>query len=367
MRLLVTAGGTGGHLYPALAVAEEVRRRVKCTILFVGTKHGLEARVVPAYGYSLSFVWMSGFHRRRLLRNLLFPLKMVISLLKAMLIVHRFQPDVIYGTGGYVSWPVVFSGIIMGRRTIIQEQNWMPGIVTRILAPYVNSVHLSFELSREFFKHKLNLHVSGNPTRKDLVDRSTEESYKLFQLDPAKITLFVFGGSQGSMSINQAVIRLLSRLSQHKHLQILWATGPRWYEGIQREIKILGNRARIYPYIEDMGAAYSVSDLLICRSGATTVAEITRVGVPAIFVPFPGAAGGHQVQNATMLVEVGAADMVMDEHLENNVLEEKVFSLIEDTAQRRGIARNARKLGKPHATERIADDILYMGLDCFTV
>ena len=296
---------------------------------------------------------------------MLFPLKVIVSLVQALLIVGRFQPDVVIGTGGYVSWPVMMAAVLLRRRTVLQEQNWMPGVVTRVLTPYVDSVHLSFETSVRFFKNRSNLHVSGNPTRENLGGFSREEGYRRFGLESGLTTLFVFGGSQGALSINKAVLAFLNRLISRENVQILWATGPRWFEKIEKEVEIYGDRVRVLPYVRKMGMAYGVSDLLICRAGATTIAEVTRVGLPGVFIPFHGAAGGHQEENVRVMWQAGAAEMVLEDQVEEGRLEEVVFSLLDDPDRREEMGRRAKEFGRPHAARTIVDDVLcQVNRDC---
>ncbi|MFH1943033.1 MAG: undecaprenyldiphospho-muramoylpentapeptide beta-N-acetylglucosaminyltransferase [bacterium] len=360
MRLMLTGGGTGGHLYPGLAIAEEMERRVTCQIIFVGTKHGVEAKVVPDKGYRFRKVWISGFHRRRMWRNALFPLKVAVSFVQALFIVLSFQPDVIVGTGGYVSWPVLAAGLLTRKKIVLQEQNYKPGVVTRLMAPYAKSVHLSFENSKTFFWRISNLRVSGNPTRKELDVPCRDGDYAYFGLDAGKTTLFVLGGSQGARAVNEAVIKLMGGLMKREDVQILWAAGPRWSERVKKETEVYGNRVHVFPYIEEMGMAYCVSDIVICRAGATTVAELTRIGLPAVFIPLPGAAGGHQAENARVLKEAGAAEIVLEQEMDGGKLLEAVSRLLDDSEIRGAMGRIAKEFGRFDAARLIVDDILLM-------
>lgn len=362
IKIVISGGGTGGHLYPGLAIVQELQRRMSCEVLFIGTKKGLEARIVPQKGYALRTVCIRGFRRGNVWGNLLFPFRMVISLLQTLFIIMRFQPDVVVGTGGYESWPVLTAGILLNKKTVIQEQNRAPGLVTRILSPYVDSVHLSFEDSKRYFRKQTNLHVSGNPTRDDLAKVDRNEAYKHYGLRRGRTTLFIFGGSQGSLPINDAISAILDWILQKTDTQILWSTGPRWFEGIQEKTETYRDRVKVYPYIEEMGLAYSVADLLICRAGATTVAEITRLGIPALFIPFSKAAAAHQAENARLLQQKGAAEMVMEEEIAEGKLERVIVELSVDSGRRREMGMKAKEFGKPDAAKIIADDIIKKGV-----
>jgi UDP-N-acetylglucosamine--N-acetylmuramyl-(pentapeptide) pyrophosphoryl-undecaprenol N-acetylglucosamine transferase len=359
MRVILTGGGTGGHLYPGLAIVEEMMRRTSCDVHFIGTRYGLEAHVVPKLGYAFHQVWIRGLARGRILKNILFPLQMMVSLIQAILLVIEIHPDVIIGTGGYVSWPVIMAGILLCRETVIQEQNRRPGLVTRILAPWVRSVHLTFKDSVRYFRKKSHLHVSGNPTRDTLDQASRQKGFRFFNLDSNRKTLFVFGGSQGALAVNRAVTVLADTLMKETDIQILWAAGPRWQPSITDIMKQHKDRIRVYPFIDEMGLAYQVSDLVVCRSGATTVAEITRLGIPAIFIPFPGAAGGHQEQNARLLQESGAAVMVLEEDLSAGQLKSAVLSLLRNSQKRKKMKQKAKKFGEPQAAQKIVDTIFH--------
>jgi UDP-N-acetylglucosamine--N-acetylmuramyl-(pentapeptide) pyrophosphoryl-undecaprenol N-acetylglucosamine transferase len=358
LRIILTGGGTGGHLYPALSILEELEKRVCCRVLFVGTRRGLEARTVPGRGVPFRAVWISGLKRNRLWTNALFPLKMAVSFFQSLFIVGRFAPDVVVGTGGYVSWPVLTAAVFLKRKTVIQEQNEKPGLVTRVLSAGVDSVHLSYESSKRFFRKPSNLHVSGNPTRGLLEGVRREDGCRAFQLDPEKKTLFVFGGSQGARSLNTAVLEDLEPLLSEPQVQILWATGPNWIDGIRERVGPLAGRVRALPYIDDMGSAYAAADLVLCRSGAGTTAEIARLGRCALFVPFPGAAGGHQEANARVMADAGAAILLHESELGPGSLKNTVLPLLADAKRMEGMALQAKKFGRPLAAGAIAEDIL---------
>ncbi|MFO7891545.1 MAG: undecaprenyldiphospho-muramoylpentapeptide beta-N-acetylglucosaminyltransferase [bacterium] len=354
--VLFTGGATGGHLYPAIAIAEEISKNENCVIGFAGSRKGIESRVIPEKGYRFYPVWISGIQRGKIISNLLLPLKIVVSLIQALIIILTFKPHIIVGTGGYVSWPVLAAGIMLRKKIVIQEQNQFPGLVTRLIAPFANSVHLSYKSSTQYFKRKSDILISGNPTRRDLENKNPEESYKFFQLDANKITLLILGGSQGSLFINKMIIQYLPILLKESELQILWSTGENWYEWIKKET---GESARIkiLPYIREIGSAYTVCDLIICRAGATTIAEITRMGIPAVFIPLSTSAAGHQIFNAQMLAEAGAAEMIMENEVDDKFIK-VIHSLLKDKNKREKMGEKAKDFSRPGAAKTIVSDIL---------
>lgn len=351
---MFAGGGTGGHLFPAIAIADEVRRlEPSANILFVGTKDKLEARVVPKHGYGFRTIWISGFKRGFHLSNLLFPLKLLIGMYQAHSIIAKFKPDVVIGTGGYVSGPVLRAAMMRGIPTIIQEQNSFPGVTTRILAMKANEVHVSFPGSGDFFKRKDNVILSGNPTRSDLEHADRGEALRYFGFDAApKKTLLVFGGSLGAHSINVAVLSNLEQLMK-TGLRLIWQTG-------EQDLAAAQQAGGIYPrndiwvgaFLDRMDYAYAVSDLVVCRAGATTIAEITRLGKAALLIPYPHAAANHQAENASALKAEGAAE-VLDDKMASHDLLNRVVSML-DEGRLNEIGKNSKSLGKPNAASDIA-------------
>jgi UDP-N-acetylglucosamine--N-acetylmuramyl-(pentapeptide) pyrophosphoryl-undecaprenol N-acetylglucosamine transferase len=357
LRILLTGGGTGGHLYPGLAIVEAMNMKMDFEVRYIGTRRGVENRVIPETGYPFYKIWMAGIHRGRVIGNLLFPLKMLISLIHSIIILSVYRPDVVIGTGGYVSWPVMTAAWLLRRSRFIQEQNQRPGLVTRTLAPLMQGVFLSFTESRSFFRNQRHLHVCGNPTRQDLETSNPSKGYEIFQLDPDCTTLFIFGGSQGARGINNAILARIDDLMRKSRLQILWAAGPRWIETVSAKTVRYASRIRVLPYISDMGAAYSIADIIVCRSGATTVAEITRLGKAALFIPFPDAAANHQEDNARALSDAGAAVMVLESEISSGKLDQALEDMIDNPQKRSRIGKKARAVGNPNAADCIADQI----------
>jgi UDP-N-acetylglucosamine--N-acetylmuramyl-(pentapeptide) pyrophosphoryl-undecaprenol N-acetylglucosamine transferase len=350
IKAIFAGGGTGGHLFPAIAIADEIRRiDSRAAILFVGTAKKLEARLVPEKGYAFRTIWISGFSRSLRPGNVLFPIKLVVAMMQARSIIREFRPDVVVGTGGYVSGPVLRSAAALGVPTLIQEQNSHPGVTTRLLAGKVNEVHLTFESSVKYFQRTDNLVVSGNPTRRDLEGVDRAEACRYFGFDPAdgRTTLLVFGGSLGARSINEAVARALPELASRGH-RVIWQTGSDWPLRTAEEPGSLW----VSPFIDRMDYAYAASDLAVCRAGATTIAEITCLGKPAILVPYPRAAANHQVENARSMANAGAAELLYDHEVMQGLL--PAVERLSDPQRLRLMGEQSRKLGRPGAAAAIA-------------
>ena len=363
LRIVFAGGGTGGHLFPAIAIADEVKRlRPETDITFVGTKEKIEARVVPACGYAFTTIWVSGFRRKLTLENLLFPLKLFVSLVQSFILLKKLKPHVVVGTGGYVCGPVVFLASLLGIPTLIQEQNSYPGATTRMLAARVDEVHVSFESSMRFLSGAKNVSVSGNPTRSAIGTISRAEACRYFEVDEGTITLLVFGGSLGARSINTAVLAALPTLGQLS-VQIIWQTGPTEYEHVQSAVgkRLASSEAvvKVFKFIEKMEYAYALADLAVCRAGATTVAELARAGVPSVLVPYPHAAAGHQTENAKALAEGGASVMIPDDQLHEQLVG-RIVELLGNSSRRADMAAKARALARPNAATELAQAVLYL-------
>ena len=349
-RILIAGGGTGGHLFPAIAVAEKIKEmKPETEILFVGTKSKIEGKVVPELGYRFKSIWIKGFSRKFNLENILFPVKLFISLIQSIVINMKFMPRVAIGTGGYVSGPAIWGSSVLGAKIILLEQNSYPGITTRLLERYANEVHISFKDSEKYLRRKDRLHLTGNPVRKNLGTEEKEKALKKFGLSTGKKILLVIGGSLGAASINKAMAAILKRLEE-KGIQVLWQTGKNYFKKYEN---LNGSDIKVLEFIDDMNAAYSTCDLLLARAGATTIAEVLALGIPSILVPSPNVAENHQYHNAKSLEEKNAAVLIKDEML-NEELYERVSELINTENKLNELKLNARSLGKPDAAENIA-------------
>jgi UDP-N-acetylglucosamine--N-acetylmuramyl-(pentapeptide) pyrophosphoryl-undecaprenol N-acetylglucosamine transferase len=356
LRLIFAGGGTGGHLYPALAIADEIRgRHPGAVIEFVGTKGKIESRVVPSRGYPFSTIWISGFRRTLSASTVLFPLKVVVAFLQSALLLWRKNPDVVVGTGGYVCGPVVAAAQMFGRPTLIQEQNSVPGATTRMLARRADEVHVAFESTVKYLRRSDNVRLSGNPTSEVIGSVGRGQGAEFFGLDAAKKTILVFGGSRGAASINAAAAPLVRPLAA-EGVQIIWQTGQEEFDRLRQGAGELHGSVKMYPYIDRMEYAYASCDLAVCRSGASSLAELTRAGVPSILIPYPHAAADHQTGNARAMVAAGAALLVPDDGAPA-LLGAAIRELINDPQRLRAMAGAARGLGRPGAAAALADAV----------
>ncbi len=358
---MFAGGGTGGHLFPGIAIADEIKNtEPDAVITFVGTRHKLESTVVPQHGYNFETILVSGLRRKLTLENILFPVKFVIALVQSFFLIRRLHPDVVVGTGGYVSGPPLFLASLLGVPTLIQEQNSYPGITTRLLASRANEVHLSFRSSERFLKRRDNIHMSGNPVRSAIGTISKEAAKKFYSLDMTRPVLLIFGGSLGASSINSAVLRILSPLLS-LGIQIVWQTGETDHGRVETEVaKLLrdpGNIVKVHKFINNMEYAYAACDLAVCRAGATTVAELANAGVASVLVPYPYAAADHQTENARAMVESNAAVAIRDSELEEQLLL-TINRLLGDPAGLQTMREHARSVGNPNAAVTIARSVV---------
>jgi UDP-N-acetylglucosamine--N-acetylmuramyl-(pentapeptide) pyrophosphoryl-undecaprenol N-acetylglucosamine transferase len=353
IRIVIAGGGTGGHLYPGIALAEALQEKWQAEILFIGTAHGIENGVLRDYPFQLKRIWMRGLLRKASPTNLLFPLRLLDSIVQCCGYFMVFRPKAIIGTGGYVSGPALLAGLVMGKTTIIQEQNSYPGLVNRWLGKYVDQVHLTYEDSRNYFGKQTNVFVSGNPVRVEEKQVTREDARAAFGLAPAHTTLLAFGGSQGAHNLNLRLLDSLEKLLDKPDLQILWATGKMDYAHIQARTERWRNRVSVYSFITDMMLAYRAADVALCRSGASTLSELAVAGVPAILVPFPYATAQHQEANARSVVKADAALMLLEQDLTADSLTTAILDLVSDADRLQAMSEAARRLAKPAAAAAI--------------
>jgi UDP-N-acetylglucosamine--N-acetylmuramyl-(pentapeptide) pyrophosphoryl-undecaprenol N-acetylglucosamine transferase len=353
-RFLFAGGGTGGHLFPAVAVAEKIKiKKPEAEILFVGTKTRIEGKVIPELGYLFKSIWIKGFSRKMTIENLLFPLKVIVSVFQSILISLKFKPKVAIGSGGYVAGPAVFGAKLAGAKVILLEQNSYPGVTTRILERYANDIHITFEDSKKYFKQTEKLRTTGNPVRHSLIKSDKTEALKFFGLSSNNKTLLVLGGSLGAASINSSVAASLKEFEKER-IQVIWQTGKNYFE---QNKNLSTGMNFISAFIERMDLAYSACDLVLARAGATTISEITVLGLPAVFVPSPNVAENHQYYNAKSLELKNAAVLIRDNEIKGKIFP-VLSKLIVDESKLNLLKENAKNLGRPEAADVIADNAI---------
>ncbi len=350
-RFLFAGGGTGGHLFPAVAVAEKIKSKIPdAEILFVGSKSKIEGKVVPALGFKFRPIWIKGFRRRFSIENILFPFKVIVSIMQSIAINMNFKPQVAIGSGGYVAGPAIYAASLLGSKVILLEQNSFPGITTRLLEKYADEIHISFDDSKKYLKHPDKIYTTGTPVRESLKSIDKASALKNFDLDPSKKTLLVLGGSLGAASINEAVSNSINFFKE-KEIQLIWQTGKYYYPKYKH---LSSKNIIVKDFIEEMNFAYSACDLLLARSGASTIAELLTLVIPAILVPSPNVAANHQYFNAKSLADSNAAILVEDNLLKDK-LNEVLSSVLFDDEKLKQLKMNAARLSKADAAEIIAD------------
>lgn len=353
-RFLFAGGGTGGHLYPAIAVADKIKElQPNADILFVGTKQKIEGRVIPKLGYKFKSIWISGFSRKFNIKNMLFPVKVIISLLQSLSINFSFQPRVAIGTGAYVSGPAIWAASFMGAKIMLLEQNSYPGITNRLLEKRADEVHIAFEDSKKYFRFVDKLHLTGNPVRPTLKLTEKESAKTKFNLDGNKKVIVILGGSLGALSINEAVSENIYKLIENE-IQIVWQTGEYYFN---KYSKLQQKGCSIIPFAENMSAVYSAADLVLCRAGATTIAEVAALGLPVIFVPSSNVAANHQYKNAKSIEEKNAAIIIKDDEIKDEFLE-VILNTINDKELLEKLQTNVKEFSNPEAVETIAKNAI---------
>ncbi|WP_197077356.1 undecaprenyldiphospho-muramoylpentapeptide beta-N-acetylglucosaminyltransferase [Lacinutrix sp. Hel_I_90] len=354
-KIILSGGGTGGHIYPAIAIANELKSRFPdAEFLFVGAKDRMEMEKVPQAGYEIKGLWISGIQRKLTVKNMMFPFKLVNSLWNARKIVNNFKPDVAIGTGGFASGPLLHVAALKGIPSLIQEQNSYPGITNKLLSKKVQKICVAYDgLERFFPKNKII--KTGNPVRQDLLDINSKksEALKHFNLVEDKKTLLVLGGSLGAKAINELIKNEIEFL-QMQNLQIIWQCGKLYYD----DYKIVGHtkNVQVHAFINKMDYAYAAADFIISRAGAGSVSELCIVGKPVIFVPSPYVAEDHQTKNAMAVVKENAAMMIAQEDL-NVDFENKFSQLVASVERQNELSSNIKKLALENATKEIVDEV----------
>lgn len=354
-RFIISGGGTGGHIYPAVAIANELKSRFpEAEFLFVGAKDKMEMQKVPQAGYAIKGLWISGIQRKLTLDNAMFPFKLLSSMWNSFRIIKSFKPDVVIGTGGFASGAVLKVASMLHIPTVIQEQNSYPGITNKLLAKKANKICVAYEnLERFFPKDKMIL--TGNPVRQDLINEASKsEAIAYFKLDANKKTLLVLGGSLGARRINQLIEKELNFLLS-QNIQIIWQCGKLYLNDYSKYNE--KENVQVVAFIDRMDLVYAAADVVISRSGASSVSELCIVGKPTIFIPSPNVAEDHQTKNAKAISDKNGAILIKESELETQF--ETVFSdLISNESRRVELSLNIKKLAKPNATKDIVEEIV---------
>ena len=356
LKFILSGGGTGGHIYPAIAIANELKLRFpEAEFLFVGANDKMEMQKVPQAGYKIKGLWIAGLQRRLTFDNTLFPVKLISSLLRARTILRDFKPNVVIGTGGFASGPLLQVAAIAAIPSLIQEQNSYPGITNKLLASRANKICVAYEnLERFFPKYKMKL--TGNPVRQDLIgiENKRQEAMLFFNLNPDKKTLLVLGGSLGSRRINQLIAKEIVNFAS-QNVQVIWQCGKFYLE----EYKHFSDHQdlQVAAFIDRMDLVYAAADIVISRAGASSVSELCLVGKPVIFIPSPNVAEDHQTKNAMAIVDQKGALLLKEVELDTQF--STVFnSLLADTPLQKELSENIKRLGKPDATHEIVEEII---------
>ena len=355
-KFILSGGGTGGHIYPAIAIANELKLRFPdAEILFVGAQDKMEMQKVPQAGYKIEGLWIAGIQRKLTLQNAMFPFKLINSLWKSRKIIKRFKPNVVIGTGGFASGPLLQMANSLNIPTVIQEQNSYPGITNKLLSKKANAICVAYENLERFFP-PAKITLTGNPVRQDILDIDSKRSEALayFNLDDNKKTLLIIGGSLGSRRINQLIAKEMEFLLHH-NLQIIWQCGNLYMIDYSHFSEV--ENVQVLSFIDRMDLIYAASDFVISRAGASSVSELCLVGKPVIFIPSPNVSEDHQTKNAKAIADKNGALLLKESELDEKF--ESVFNtLIHDENLQNNLSQNIKKLAKPNATKDIVEQII---------
>jgi UDP-N-acetylglucosamine--N-acetylmuramyl-(pentapeptide) pyrophosphoryl-undecaprenol N-acetylglucosamine transferase len=356
MKIIIAGGGTGGHLFSGIALAEELRANAgfkQNDIIFVGTEHGIEGRVIPKEGYPIKFIRAQGFVGKSIFRKISSLALFLLGIYDSKRIFNSLKPDVVIGIGGYASVAMLLVAHFKGAPTIILEQNSIPGMANKFLGRFADAIAVTYQESISYFPN-YKTYLTGNPVRRNIIKRIEQPDYSIFSLDKGIFTILVFGGSAGASSINHAMIDALHHLPDlKKNIQIIHQTGTKDYDKVNEAYTRHNLKVFAAPFLYDMAEAYNLADLVICRAGASTLAEITAVGRAAILIPYPFAAGGHQEANARKMADIGAAKIILDKELDGQILAKTIRYLYNENKTRMEMQKVSGALGKIDAGEKI--------------
>ena len=359
LKVIISGGGTGGHIYPAIAIANALKAMTEpVEILFVGAKDRMEMQKVPEAGYEIIGLWISGIQRKLSISNLLFPIKLLASLVRSNKILNRFQPNAVVGVGGYASGPLLYVATRKGIPALIQEQNSYAGLANKWLAERVQKICVAYDKMDQFFPSN-KLILTGNPVRQDILSANSKraEALDFFKLSSDRKIILIIGGSLGARTINQSIENDISKII-NAGVQLIWQTGRFYFKEVKQ--KLAGahtSQLHLFEFLKEMDLAYAAADLVISRAGALSISELCLVGKPVVFVPSPNVTEDHQTKNAMALVSQNAAIMVPDDQARDQLVD-KVLELLQDEVKKEELRSNISRLGKPDAAESIAKEIL---------
>lgn len=354
MRIVVSGGGTGGHIYPALALIREIQKETKdAEFLYIGTKNGLESTIVPRENIPFKSIHITGFKRKLSLDNIKTVLRFLKGVRDSKKMLKEFRPDIVIGTGGYVCGPVVYAASKMGVPTIIHEQNSVPGLTNKFLSRYVNKIAVCFDEAKDYFPEN-KVVFTGNPRASEVIGKDGIRGRLSAGLSTTMPTVLIFGGSRGARPINDAVVKALAELGE-KPYQVLYITGDVHFEDVKNEVELVGNPKNVIikPFIHNMPEVLSGMNLVVSRAGASTLAEITSLGIPSILVPSPYVTNNHQEKNARSLSDHGAAELLLEKDLNNKSLVQHIDRILLNEDIRDAMQIKAKKLGVPDSANRL--------------
>lgn len=357
MKILLSGGGTAGHINPALAIAKyAISQDPDTEVLFIGTKKGLESTLVPKEGFDIKFVDVEGLQKKISFESFVSASKLGVATIKMVAIMRKFKPDVVVGTGGYVCVPAILAAKILKIPSVVHEQNVFPGSAVKFLADKCNATLISFDESRRYFKDTTKMYLTGNPIRPDILKHSTQKAKMQLGLGESKLIL-VFGGSLGATKINNVIIDFVERNGEIDDTVIYIGTGKRDYKRVMQEIEKrninLGKSIKILEYIDNMDLCMNAADVVVCRSGAITLAELSALGKPAVLIPSPNVTNNHQEYNARALSDNGAAITILEKDFDAKSLEDAVFKIICDESFAKAMSEKSKAIGITDACEKI--------------
>jgi len=363
VRVLMTGGGTGGHIYPAIAIADRIKKEHKdAEILFVGTERGLEKSIVPKSGYDIKFIKVRGFNRKNVFKNIKVLLELSKAFKDAKYIIKEFKPDIVIGTGGYVCGPVVRTAHKLGVKTYIHEQNALPGLTNKLLEKYVDKIFIGFKEAEKNFRHKEKIILSGNPVRSEFGHLDKAECRRKLGISDKDFVILAFGGSGGAGALNKEILNVIKTLNEYPEVSIFFGTGRVYYESVISELKAQGirlsDKIKVLEYIENIQNYLGASDLVISRAGALTIAEITICGKASILIPSPNVTGNHQYFNAKAISETGGAILIQEKNLDEKKVIKAVKMLMADRNKLEKMETASKSCAHETATEIIHEAII---------